>query len=167
MNAVALESRLVGKQSPRNILEQFGLAEKWPVPLEELAAKLGYSSHGFSPSRPDLTEVSGVVDHQKKTIWINSDQALHRQRFTLAHEIAHVVLHGGQAPIDYRHTMHDPGNPKEAEANQFAAELLMDRLLFARKYFDCKADVKALANYFGVSEDAARYRIKRLKLDRV
>ena len=168
MAVATLASTKLRKSIAQDLLEQFGLAYEWPVPLEKLAKALEYDCFGFSPRGDGKLEgVSGFVDHEHKAIYINQDQPLTRQRFTLAHEIAHVVLHAGQAPVDYRVDMLTATDPKETDANRFASDLLMDRLLFARKWFELKGDVSALASYFGVSEDAARVRIEALKLKRV
>src|SRR3954470_12225656 len=58
-------------------------------------------------------------------VWVNGDQVVERQRFTVAHELGHVRCgHAGTA-VDTNETIfggsHDP---REVEANAFAAELL-------------------------------------------
>ena len=65
-------------------------------------------------------------------IWLNADIGYHRKRFTLAHEIGHIVIpwHTGSVFDNL-----DAGDPSEAteygrleaEANRFAAELLMPK----------------------------------------
>lgn len=156
-------------KTPRELLDHYSLAGLWPVPLEALAAKLGYACFEFSAKAdPRWSNVSGFVDHTSKKIYINKDEALVRQRFTLAHEIGHVVLHGGHAPVDFRQTMlSGVSDPKEIEANRFASDLLMDKVLFVHKFLELRQDVPAIARYFGVSEDAARVRVQTLRLNRV
>lgn len=78
-----------------------------------------------------------------------------RQRFSVAHELGHLLLHPDPAPGDGRH---------EREANTFAAELLMpaaeirDRLPTPADI----TDLKDTADGYGVSVAALAYRGKDL-----
>lgn len=67
---------------------------------------------------------SGAVKSDGDTahIWINAAEHPTRQRFTLAHELGHLLLHPtGQMEFrDFNFR-----GPKETEANKFAAALLM------------------------------------------
>lgn len=63
-------------------------------------------------------------------IWVSKDISWVRQRFTLAHEIGHIIIpwHKGTIPDDLdapRGGYRDAYRRMEAEANRFAAELLM------------------------------------------
>jgi Zn-dependent peptidase ImmA (M78 family) len=87
-----------------------------------------------------------------------------RQRFTIAHEIGHHVLGHGDAFRDDKQTFnvynHDP---REVEANAFAAALLMPQTHVLSAFRAGKAsDVSGLATTFGVSEVAMLYRLKNL-----
>jgi len=79
--------------------------------------------------------VSGEIRPNKKTnfeylIKVNRHENKYRQRFTVAHEIGHALLHGeyiGEGIIDsvlYRSNVSDA---IEAQANQIAADILMPR----------------------------------------
>ncbi len=87
-----------------------------------------------------------------------------RQRFTIAHELAHHVLGHGErnrdTPEQFSMSYHDP---KEIEANKFAAELLMptDVINAAIRVRDIK-DLEKLAKVFGVSKAAMKFRLKEL-----
>lgn len=109
-------------------------------------------------------------------ILINSDKSRVRRRFTIAHELGHLVMEhllGGQVIID--ETLNERA-PKEREANAFAAGLLMpesgvrgavERL---RKRLDEDNPIEWivwLADSFGVSEEAAAYRLVNIGLTRV
>jgi len=62
--------------------------------------------------------VSYFSDRGTPIIIINSNFDNDRKRFTLAHELGHLLMHNGDIPIpDYR--------DRETEANRFAAEFLM------------------------------------------
>jgi len=100
-------------------------------------------------------------------IRVNRHDSPARQRFTVAHEVAHFLLHrefiGSGISDDalYRSNLSDQ---KEAEANRLAAELLMPRQLLsveAQKRSGLPPDekVRALAEDFGVSEIAMSIRL--------
>ena len=107
-------------------------------------------------------------------VGVNSLHHPHRQRFTLAHELAHVSLHKAvleaEVHIDkvilHRDAMSATGlEPLEIEANAFASELLIPRVLLdavlagRQLDFEDEASMKALAKKFKVSEAAMRYRL--------
>lgn len=130
-------------------------------------------------------DVSGalVPVHQGKwLIVVNKAHAETRRRFTVAHELAHLVLHQYTVPhADRRLKLRDARSSEgstfeEIEANQFAAELLMPRDLVveavrghsfeyepgneAEKAF--QELVGKLAKKFKVSEQAMTIRISSL-----
>lgn len=90
-----------------------------------------------------------------------------RDRFTIAHELGHYVLHylwspekaGGRMMATRR------GSDRiEWEANWFAAAFLMPADEFQRQYAACSGDLSFLAGKFGVSPQAAEVRAKGLGL---
>lgn len=100
-------------------------------------------------------------------IRVNRHEAKTRQRFTIAHEIAHYLLHrdfigdGIEDSILYRSILSDP---REAEANRLAAQLLMPEesiLKFLRRHGGrATSSVAAImAEEFNVSEAALSIRI--------
>lgn len=113
---------------------------------------------------------SGIlVQHDKKfNILINIDEALTRQRFTIAHELGHFLIHKGQQFVDEftaGETFYRDGteNKIEKEANYFAACLLMPADKVEEIWPECK-DPKDAANRFKVSEVSMTYRLKKLGL---
>lgn len=118
----------------------------------------------------------------KKEISVNQFEPEYRQRFTIAHELGHIIL--GHEGISYR--FFDKSNYKntidrmnEISANKFAAELIMPENLVKKvllhsinemnysihQKFD-ENDINQLiyisANKMGVSTQACGYRIKNL-----
>lgn len=90
-----------------------------------------------------------------------------RDRFTIAHELGHYVLHylwnpaiaGGRMMATRR------GSDRiEWEANWFAAAFLMPSSSFAHQYNLSGGDLNALAAYFDVSPSAAEVRAKGMNL---
>lgn len=115
-------------------------------------------------------------------VYVSADRnnPLGRQRFTAAHELGHIVLHGDAMPEQYladtEAIFRDPqtiAEPKEREANQFAAELLIPEAVcyarekeFRRQFGCCPRLVLAyhLAAELLVSREAVRYRLHNLKV---
>ncbi|WP_353340376.1 ImmA/IrrE family metallo-endopeptidase [Pelagimonas sp. KU-00592-HH] len=100
-------------------------------------------------------------------IRVNRHEAPTRQRFTIAHEIAHFLLHrdyigdGIEDSILYRSTLSDK---REAEANRLAAELLMpkDSVIQALRVRGGRATPRIaveIAQDFNVSEAAMSIRL--------
>jgi Zn-dependent peptidase ImmA (M78 family) len=127
-------------------------------------------------------DVSGLLVSKGDSTVIAVQETDHsnRQRFTIAHEIGHYCLRhqfepGEHVHVDRGHLI-TPRNsrsstgvdPKEIEANQFAACLLMPSKLLSRAIKGFKADslrdyhVAQLADEFEVSEQAMTIRLSTL-----
>lgn len=83
-------------------------------------------------------ELSGALIPLGEGEWailVNSDHHPNRQRFTLAHELGHLLLHDYKTPhADKRFRLRNARSSEgsvleEIQANQFAAELLMPRAI--------------------------------------
>jgi len=125
-------------------------------------------------------EVSGLLLKREEgaVIGVNGRDPPTRQRFTIAHELGHHVLHGNRELfVDKNYIVHfRDGNssggvdPLEVEANHFAAELLMpsERVqeLFKKRPFDMDdtRELRKLATIFGVSGPAMTARLSSLGL---
>jgi Zn-dependent peptidase ImmA (M78 family) len=114
--------------------------------------------------------VAGVCYHHQGAtlLWVNGEQALVRQRFTLAHELGHAwCKHDGRLEVDTVATLSGKTtNPYEIQANAFAAEFLVPRaalqdIVAGDPTLD---DVIAVATGFGVSAIVVVYRLKTLRL---
>lgn len=108
--------------------------------------------------------VSGVLE-RKNSEWIirvNRGEAKVRQRFTIAHELAHFLLHRdsiGMSLTDDVYYRSELSDKKEWEANQLAAEILMPwSLIRAQANMGVKSPSE-LAEKFEVSETAMRIRL--------
>ena len=116
-----------------HLLEEHGVTNA-PIPVEKIARSLGARLR-FSPLDDEL---SGMIYVKADTpiIGVNSQHHPNRRRFTIAHEIGHLVLHRAEIidhvhvdkrfPVLMRNANSATGTERmEIEANQFAAELLM------------------------------------------
>jgi Zn-dependent peptidase ImmA (M78 family) len=90
-----------------------------------------------------------------------------RQRFSIAHEVSHIVLHDDEEFVEYRKPLSDYDDPamlyKEVQANMLASALLMPKDLVKKVWEETK-DIDDLAEIFKVSRSAAYYRLDNLQL---
>jgi len=97
---------------------------------------------------------------KKQQLGYNNSQHPHRQRFTVAHEIGHLLLgHTGKNFVLELNSK----KPEEVEANQFAAELLMP-LEMIKSDLQNKRNAKDIAKLYNVSEEAVWWRLYDCKL---
>lgn len=111
-------------------------------------------------------EISGAFDRAGKVIYVSRTESYRRKAFTIAHEIGHYVLHKEMPNEVFLRSdasrISDPENDRqEAEANWFAASLLMPRD-HVDKYAPYTKSLDTLATMFGVSRPAMFYRLKSL-----
>lgn len=142
-----------------------------PVDLERIAKTLGAEIREFD-LEPD---VSGILYRQegRTVIVYNKRQAVTRQRFTIAHEIAHLALHKG-TPVhvdhQFRINLRDPNSARgtdieEIEANAFAANLLMPAIWLRQELrsglvdMENSEEITALADRYQVSLQAMVVRL--------
>ena len=140
----------------------------YPVEVVKIANKLGYKV--FYLEKDERLGIAGKVDHENKKIFIKPSDPAQRQRFTIAHEIGHILLHrnGGKA----EHFRDDEeinvavysDSVEEMEANQFAAMLLMPEFEFKKAWGLQVGSVEDVADYFNVSRLAAAVRANTLGL---
>jgi Zn-dependent peptidase ImmA (M78 family) len=97
------------------------------------------------------------------SIAVNAGEGILRKRFTVAHEIAHFILHRRQLDdgelVD--DTMYRSGlsTAEEAQANKLAAQILMPNSLIESLVTSGIRDVEALANTLQVSATAMKIRL--------
>jgi Zn-dependent peptidase ImmA (M78 family) len=175
-------SRHAVEKDARTLLDELGVT-KPPVDVEHIARKLGYRVV-FEHFPGDLSGTLIRDTDGTMTIGINSFHAPTRQRFSIGHEIGHAQLHAGAKGQDvlfvdppgtevlFRDDRASLGeDPKEIQANQFAAALLMPsdyiqaigrKIVEKSPSIGVDAVVTRLALRFSVSEQAMRYRLVTL-----
>ena len=152
--------------SPMEIVSRY--TGRAPVNLDAIARDLE-----IPVERLDLgTNVAGSIFRDKTkspksgfVIRINSTQHPNRQRFTLAHELAHYLLHrdlidsGITDDVMYRS---EAGGHHETQANRVAADIIMPFDL-VKEMYERGHDTNALARMFGVSSGAMDIRLERIR----
>jgi Zn-dependent peptidase ImmA (M78 family) len=155
-------SELKLQEEINSLVTAAGVSGEFPVPVEKIVEHLGFACYFFEPDDRTM-HISGAVDHAEKKVYINKEESLQRQLFTVAHELGHIVLHGSNEDyVDYRDYS---SNPKETEANSFAGMLLMPESIFRYVWKEKQGDVMALSRFFGVSASAIGVRATILGLD--
>lgn len=146
------------------------IPDKPPVDVDRLAADLGLHvirRRNLGPEVPggifrSASSPSGY------TIYVNSNDRPRRQRFTLAHEIAHFILHrdllGNGIEDDAQYRSSSLGILHEQQANRMAADILMPAQLV--KAVSPEKSPAELADAFDVSVDAMQLRLRELQLGR-
>src|SRR5260370_31201674 len=158
----------------RQILERFG--EHQPIDIEAIIEALGIAIR--TQELEDAVSGMLVIKDGRTTIGVNENHHPNRQRFTLAHELGHFLLHRNvsnifidASTIFFRDgTSSDGSKTQEIDANAFAAELLMPEKQVTEAIssqpldaFD-EGSVRRLAAQFGVSAQALTIRLTRLGL---
>ena len=117
--------------------------------------------------------ISGYVDHENRDVVLNKNETPERRRFTLAHELGHIILNSNNR-IQHRDNILNnqldiySNDDKEVEANYFAGCILMPKNVFIREFNNIKGNIdykiQKLASYFGVSKLAVSVRANVLNL---
>lgn len=146
-----------------------------PVPILPIALNCGaLVQHNLFDD-----DISGVLVRDAGGTAIIGVQSAHhpaRQRFTIAHELGHLLLHQGdpvhvdkQFRLNFRSAVSATAQDiEEIEANAFAAEILMPDKFLKRDAFRLSFDiedetqVRALAKRYAVSAQAMSIRLVNL-----
>jgi len=152
--------------------------KKPPVPVKRIAKSLGLELK-FEPPLQGQGEISGVLirEGNKAIVGVNKAHATTRQRFTIAHEIGHYLLHEGDRIFvdrsykvgNLRDSVSSQGTSfEEIEANTFASLLLIPEQFLSKNLMGENIDIegpnsaekiKALAKKYKVSPQAMSFRI--------
>jgi Zn-dependent peptidase ImmA (M78 family) len=139
----------------------YGIAAPVPDVLEAIEDRGG--THGLILELPDGIAGAYIAKPEFPLVFVNGDQAITRQRFTLAHEFGHFRM-GHATAVDEQAVIGGvPRDPIEVSANAFAAEFLMPRegvRAWAAEHVGGQLTLEhvvVFANEYGVSTQAARY----------
>lgn len=97
----------------------------------------------------------------ESVIFYNDEMPPRRQRFSIAHELGHILLHTGDKnqPAAYNREPYPECDPIETEANVFAARLLAP--LCVIQFLNLNS-ANEISEYCDISYTAAQNRFKRL-----
>lgn len=142
--------------SPPKILEYFGIRLP-PVDVEAIAQQMDVVVY-----RTDMEESSGAIVStvREAQIYVHYSDHPWRQRFTIAHELGHLMLQ--QPGFRHRDNPNFTGDWREVQANRFAAELLMPADMVGIGLISTGGDTRRLARLFNVSEAAMTVRLSVL-----
>jgi predicted transcriptional regulator len=155
----------VERKAPIEIVDPF--LDRAPVDLDAMARALGMEVRR-DRTLPD--DVSGKIERSGSgyRIALNGRHGVRRQRFTLAHEIAHYVLHrdliGDGVTDSAMYRSAHLSDDVESQANRYAADLLMPAKLVRAAWREGVVSFADMAARFDVSMDAAAIRMRDLRL---
>lgn len=152
-----LRERATGPNGTANTILRHFRIDSPSVPVDQLVVMMGVSLR-FDAALDCSGEVRVVG--QDATITVNAAEPPLRQRFTIGHELGHLMLHSVDQPL-YRDKTFE-GGPRETEANKFAAAILMPLWMVERAVLNPRLDERALATLFEVSERALGIRLEQL-----
>ncbi len=161
------------RRAAEKIIDEFEVRSA-PVPIEKIVKAMGITLQ-YAPLADDLSGMAYVKDGLK-IIGVNALHHPNRQRFTIAHELAHHVLHAseitGAVHVDksfrvlHRDQLAAQGTePLEIEANAFASQLLMPEQFVQSAVGDAGLDldddqaIEGIAKRFKVSTSVVRNRL--------
>lgn len=159
-----------------NLLEMIAKhQEALPVNVEALIRELGLELDKEAELPPDILGQIQLLPNGKYKISANKNDHYFRRRFTIAHELGHFLLHkdliGTGVDDDTLYRSGPTGNfyntqikaRQEAEANKFAAGLLMPAA-WVHKLWRDTPNFRSLAAKFLVSPSAMKIRAEGLGL---
>lgn len=94
-----------------------------------------------------------------RIIFYNSETMPERQRFSIAHEMGHIVLHNPTGATVMNREISPNDDPLETEANIFASRLLAPLCILHFLNLNCAEEI---AEYCSISMTAAKIRYQRL-----
>jgi Zn-dependent peptidase ImmA (M78 family) len=173
---VAPNVRKNPQEEAKKILAEMKITQP-PVPIEKVARHLGAKIR-FSPFDGEISGMIYIKD-DVPIIGVNSLHPPNRQRFTIAHECGHLILHRDlitkqvhvdkKFPVLRRDDKSTTGTELiEIQANRFAAEITMPRAFLLRALGNEVVDiddtglVDKLAQQFKMSSDAMTIRMTSL-----
>ncbi len=135
-----------------------------PYDLEALVLKYATVEQHHFPLDADGVTI-GIGGEKKPQVLINSDSPETRRKFTLAHELGHIIIPWHTGTI-VSHPLKVEANEEyrrmELEANQFAAELLLPSSWIIEKESELASVEKLISSILddsGASRDAALIKI--------
>lgn len=152
------------------------LAEQYEPPVDpvKIARTAGIAVYltDFKPEDGENIAGSVVIHNGTPEIYVAKSHPHVRKRFTVAHEVAHIMLghltdKDGELIEDEVRLRSAARDQKERDANAYAADLLMPYAMMRDAVASGIRDIDRLASLFGVSTQAMRIRINNIAAGRV
>lgn len=134
---------------------------KWPVSVVKIANDMGLKVFTVEEWPKEL---SGKITKKENVfvIYVNARHIKVRQRFTIAYEIAHFVLHSHLIKEEIIHdSLYRSGlsNSIESKANAYAVDILMPWHLINKAIKEGMAEIETFAEAFNVSNSTMSIRL--------
>ncbi len=150
-------------QNSRNAAWKILIDQKvreFPVRVSRICRNMGIEVCLYTPQEGDSDGKSIIID-RRPIILVSDRCSVQRQRFTVAHELGHIVLgHIGKYELVNREPSSED-SPVEHEANVFASRLLAPAIVLRELNIQCAEDIASLCD---ISYQASEFRWERLKL---
>lgn len=159
------DARLAGSRvTPGALLSAFRVRRP-PVDVEWMCEELGIIvefEEDLPYSGESFIDLGNGFEEPIAVMTINLSERETRQRFTIAHELAHILLHpeGRIWRTEWAADYED--RQREREADQFAAHLLMPENMVTTLAPHFRYDARKLARVFDVSLTAMEIRLDSL-----
>ena len=159
--------RRISERYLASVIKEMGKCYEFPVDISGIITHLGgnvieYENGGFSDGYVKYINKGNPPSFEICLKKITNEA---RRRFTLAHELGHLILHMDFFDEEAR-KKHDESyyrtvgdyTEKELQADEFAASFLMPSQTFIKialentLNYGSEYDVKAISDYFGVSK---------------
>lgn len=150
------------EKEARHILATYS-GDSLPVDVVGIARDMGLAVKRCRFKKE--SSISGFFDFEENAIYVNGGEHYFRQRFTIAHELGHYVMHKDFIKSDdynilYRSDIFNiPDDPREKEANVFARNLLVPPKELALYKNDATLD--ELSILFNVSIPVLKIQLNR------
>lgn len=150
------------------VLARHGVTQP-PVPIKEIIERDGVDVQ-FVRFQTMSRQIAGFTKFDEARIFVNAEESIARQTFTMAHEFGHWVMHRKlfeQNPARYNVLLRAPtegkfsNDPLEKEANAFAAAILMPASMVRR--VKGLVGTREMARLFAVSAEAMEFRLKNVR----
>ncbi|MDB9846213.1 ImmA/IrrE family metallo-endopeptidase [Acidimicrobiales bacterium] len=114
------------------------------------------------PDRELPTSAMAFWNGHTWVILVNTSEALVRQRFSICHELHHIICHSTKSAM-FGGGKQQTADPEKI-ADVFAANVLMPKALVKRYWGRGPRNITSMARRFDVSTQAMRYRLRQLGL---
>lgn len=174
--------RKIRNKSAYALLEEYNIKQEPPIDIWSLLDGIGIIAipMDFTDLEQEFNEPNGSIlgaaisKGKSLTIFYQRDATSHRQKFTIAHELAHCCLHcptDESSHVEYRtesyksYNLTDTYKRREKEANIFAGQLLIPKDTLMRMYKKMlMPSLSTLSQIFDVSAAVMAARLDYLHL---